>query len=60
MTHSVWNKLRDGRWVSDYFVSNRSDTTWSAPVPRCPLICGGLWSSQKRRPTCLNVSRLSG
>jgi uncharacterized protein YraI len=32
----VWNKLRDGRWVSDYYVSNRSNTTWSAPVPRCP------------------------
>ena len=35
-TTSVWNKLRDGRWVSDYYVSNRSNTTWSAPVPRCP------------------------
>ena len=33
---SVWNKLRDGRWVTDYYVSNRSNTTWSAPVPRCP------------------------
>jgi uncharacterized protein YraI len=33
---AVWNKLRDGRWVSDYYVSNRSNTTWSAPVPRCP------------------------
>jgi uncharacterized protein YraI len=35
-TTSVWNKLRDGRWVSDYYVSNRSNTTWSSPVPRCP------------------------
>lgn len=35
-TTSVWNKLRDGRWVSDYYVSNRSNTSWSAPVPRCP------------------------
>jgi uncharacterized protein YraI len=35
-TTSVWNKLRDGRWVSDYYVSNRSSTSWSAPVPRCP------------------------
>lgn len=35
-TTSVWNKLRDGRWVTDYYVSNRSNTTWSAPVPRCP------------------------
>jgi uncharacterized protein YraI len=34
-TTSVWNKLRDGRWVSDYYVSNRSNTSWSAPVPRC-------------------------
>jgi uncharacterized protein YraI len=34
-TTSVWNKLRDGRWVSDYYVSNRSNTTFSAPVPRC-------------------------
>lgn len=32
---SVWNKLRDGRWVSDYYVSNRSNTSWSHPVPRC-------------------------
>lgn len=32
----VWNKLRDGRWVSDYYVSNRSSHTWSAPVPHCP------------------------
>jgi hypothetical protein len=35
-TTSVWNKLRDGRWVSDYYVSNRSNTSWSSPVPRCP------------------------
>jgi hypothetical protein len=35
-TTSVWNKLRDGRWVSDYYVSNRSSTSWSTPVPRCP------------------------
>ena len=34
-TTSVWNKLIDGRWVSDYYVSNRSNTTWSSPVPRC-------------------------
>lgn len=32
----VWNQLVDGRWVSDHYVSNRSSTTWSAPVPRCP------------------------
>lgn len=35
-TTAVWNQLSDGRWVSDYYVSNRSNTTWSAPVPRCP------------------------
>jgi len=32
----VWNQLVDGRWVSDHYVSNASNTTWSAPVPRCP------------------------
>lgn len=35
-TTRVWNRLSDGRWVSDYYVSNRSNHTWSAPVPRCP------------------------
>lgn len=35
-TTRVWNQLVDGRWVSDYYVSNRSNTTYSAPVPRCP------------------------
>jgi hypothetical protein len=35
-TTRVWDKLRNGTWVSDYYVSNRSNTTWSAPVPRCP------------------------
>jgi uncharacterized protein YraI len=35
-TTSVWNRLDDGRWVTDYYVSNRSNTSWSAPVPRCP------------------------
>ncbi|TDC46557.1 DUF1906 domain-containing protein [Jiangella ureilytica] len=35
-TSRVWNRLHDGRWVSDYFVGNRSANTWSAPVPRCP------------------------
>jgi uncharacterized protein YraI len=34
-TSSVWNRMTDGRWVSDYYVSNRSNTTYSAPVPRC-------------------------
>ncbi len=34
-TTRVWDKLVDGRWVSDYYVSNRSNSTYSAPVPRC-------------------------
>jgi uncharacterized protein YraI len=34
-TSRVWNQLVDGRWVTDYYVSNRSNTTYSAPVPRC-------------------------
>ncbi|NED95701.1 DUF1906 domain-containing protein [Phytoactinopolyspora alkaliphila] len=33
---SVWNRLTDGRWVSDRYVSTRSGSSWSAPVPRCP------------------------
>lgn len=32
----VWNKLVDGRWVSDYYVATRSDRGFSAPIPRCP------------------------
>jgi uncharacterized protein YraI len=35
-TTRVWDKLIDGGWVTDYYVSNRSSTTWSPPVPRCP------------------------
>jgi len=35
-TTRVWDQLVDGRWVSDRYVSNRSTTTYSAPVPRCP------------------------
>lgn len=35
-TTRVWNQLVDGRWTSDYYVSNASNTTFSAPVPRCP------------------------
>jgi Rv2525c-like, glycoside hydrolase-like domain len=32
---SVWNKLGDGNYVSDYYVSTPSKTSYSAPVPRC-------------------------
>ncbi|SDT67134.1 glycoside hydrolase domain-containing protein [Jiangella sp. DSM 45060] len=35
-TSRVWNRMDDGRWVSDYFVGNQSSHTWSAPAPRCP------------------------
>ena len=35
-TTRVWNQLVDGRWLSDYYVANASNTTYSAPVPRCP------------------------
>ncbi len=35
-TSRVWNKLIDGRWVSDYYVANRSNRGFSAPIPRCP------------------------
>ncbi len=35
-TTRVWDKLKDGRWISDHHVSNRSTTSWSRPVPRCP------------------------
>ncbi|HEY9294405.1 MAG TPA: glycoside hydrolase domain-containing protein [Microlunatus sp.] len=35
-TTQVWNRLSDNRWVSDYYIANRSNTTWSTPVPRCP------------------------
>lgn len=35
-TTRVWDQLVDGRWVSDHYVSNASNTTYSPPVPRCP------------------------
>jgi len=31
----VWDKLDTGRWVSDYYVANPSNTTYSGPPPRC-------------------------
>jgi uncharacterized protein YraI len=31
----VWNKLADGNYVSDYYVSTPSSSTYSAPLPRC-------------------------
>jgi uncharacterized protein YraI len=34
-TTSVWNKLADGNYVTDYYVSTPSKTGYSAPLPRC-------------------------
>jgi hypothetical protein len=34
-TTAVWDKLSDGNYVSDYYVSTPSRTTYSAPLPRC-------------------------
>src|SRR5215213_1726288 len=34
-TTAVWDKLSDGNYVSDYYVSTPSQTTYSAPLPRC-------------------------
>jgi uncharacterized protein YraI len=35
-TTRVWDQLVDGRWLSDYYVSNSSNSTYAVPVPRCP------------------------
>jgi len=37
-TSPVWNKLNDGTYVPDYYVSTPSNTTFSPPLPRCLLI----------------------
>ncbi len=34
-TTSVWDRLSDGSYVSDYYVSTPSSTGFSAPLPRC-------------------------
>ena len=34
-TTSVWNKLTDGNYVSDYYVTTPSNITYSPPLPRC-------------------------
>lgn len=34
-TTKVWDKLTDGRWVTDYYVATRSKTTYTPPAPRC-------------------------
>lgn len=34
-TTPIWDKLADGTYVTDYYVSTPSNTTYSAPLPRC-------------------------
>jgi uncharacterized protein YraI len=34
-TTSVWNKLTDGNYISDYYLSTPSNTSYSSPLPRC-------------------------
>lgn len=34
-TTSIWDRLTDGSYVADYYVSTPSNTTYSAPLPRC-------------------------
>jgi uncharacterized protein YraI len=34
-TTAVWDRLTDGSWVTDYYVANPSNTTYSAPIRRC-------------------------
>lgn len=31
----VWDRLDNGHYVSDHYVSTPSGTTYSKPVPRC-------------------------
>jgi len=34
-TTSVWDRLTDGSWVTDYYVATTSKTTYTAPIRRC-------------------------
>jgi hypothetical protein len=34
-TTSVWNKLEDGKYVSDYYMATPNRMTYSPPIPRC-------------------------
>jgi uncharacterized protein YraI len=34
-TTSVWDRLSDGSWVTDYYVATTSKTTYTAPLRRC-------------------------
>jgi hypothetical protein len=34
-TSTVWNRLTDGSYVSDFYLSTPSQSSWSPPLPRC-------------------------
>jgi len=34
-TTSVWDRLDDGHYVTDYYLATASSTTYSRPIPRC-------------------------
>jgi hypothetical protein len=34
-TTTVWDRLTDGSWVTDYYVSTGNKTSYSAPLPHC-------------------------
>lgn len=34
-TTSVWNRLSDGSYITDYYVATASNTTYTAPIRRC-------------------------
>jgi len=34
-TTSIWDRMDNGRYVSDYYVATPSNTTYSKPAPRC-------------------------
>jgi len=34
-TTSVWDRLDDGKYVSDFYLATPSKTTYSPPLPRC-------------------------
>ena len=34
-TTRIWDKLTDGRWVTDHYVATPSNTAYSKPAPRC-------------------------
>ncbi|MCX4822599.1 DUF1906 domain-containing protein [Streptomyces sp. NBC_01142] len=34
-TTKIWDRLDNGRYVSDYYVATASNTTYSKPAPRC-------------------------